>query len=107
MAETYGILVAEEVEQDKKEQALIDRERENMETLQEGEEFTFTFPRKESEGSYTVTITDNELGKEIFSTVSDYIKTDQRWNEAEEVEEFVIRIPLSDEYFDETVADEE
>lgn len=107
MADTYGIIVAEEEEYLDKEQAIIDREQENMETLKEGEEFTFTFPRKESDGNYTVTITDNEVGKEIFSTVSDYIKTDQFWNEAEEVEEFVIRIPLPDSYFDETVADEE
>jgi hypothetical protein len=47
------------------------------------------------------------LGKPIFSAKVDYIKTDQVWNEAEEVEEFVIRIPLPDDYFDEEVSDQE
>jgi hypothetical protein len=111
MNEPYGIIVAEEVEQEDREQELIDREQEAMETLQEDyEDYTFKYQRTETENyapTYTVTIFDNDLGKPIFSAKVDYIKTDQVWNEAEEVEEFVIRIPLPDDYFDEEVSDQE
>ena len=110
MAETFGIMIAEEVEREDREQEIIDREQEAMEVLQEGEEYSFKFQKQESEEdgfTYTVTIVDNELGKAIFSTDVDYIKTDQMWNEIEECEEFVIRIPLPDDYFDDKVSDQE